>query len=98
LTGAVPAQAAISVLYQSAGCGCKRPRGQVANLQCQLLCLQSDIRHQLGGRTPWSAADPGRLLGNRIGLIWLGLDDPKKSGSGGTRADQGVRPTLNERK
>jgi hypothetical protein len=35
------------------------------------------------GRTPWSAADA------HVGL--LGLD---KSGSRGTRADQGVRPTI----
>ena len=44
------------------------------------------------GRTPRSAADA--LVGlsrNPIGLIWL-----CKSGSGGTRADQGVRPTICE--
>jgi hypothetical protein len=33
---------------------------------------------------------PARPLGDRMGLIWL---DEVKSGSRGTRADRGVRPT-----
>jgi hypothetical protein len=37
------------------------------------------------GRTPWSAAGP--LAG-----LWRAAQ--AKSGSGGTRADQGVRPTI----
>jgi hypothetical protein len=40
-----------------------------------------------GGR-PVEAGPPGRLAGSQIKLISLA-----KSGSGGTRADQGVRPT-----
>jgi hypothetical protein len=35
------------------------------------------------GRTPWSAAD-----------ALVGLFGRRKSGSRGTRADQGVRPTV----
>jgi hypothetical protein len=43
----------------------------------------------LVGQTPWSAADaPVGLVGPPISLIGR-----QKSGSGGTRADQGVRPT-----
>jgi hypothetical protein len=42
------------------------------------------------GRTPWSAADAP------VGLFrsWMSLISLAKSGSGGTRADQGVRPTI----
>ena len=43
----------------------------------------------LVGRTPWSAADA------LVGLSWLSEDVilRAESGSRGTRADQGVRPT-----
>jgi hypothetical protein len=41
--------------------------------------------HSMVGRTPWSAADAPVGLG---GVIFLA-----GSGSGGTRADLGVRPT-----
>jgi hypothetical protein len=36
---------------------------------------------------------PDTLVG--LGLVWIDLILPVKSGSRGTRADQGVRPTLN---
>ena len=43
------------------------------------------------GRTPWSAADaPVGLLLARAGANFAGAEG---SGSRGTRADQGVRPT-----
>jgi hypothetical protein len=44
----------------------------------------------LVGRTPWSAADA--LVG---WSVWTTLIPLEKSGSRGTRADQGVRPTSN---
>jgi len=42
------------------------------------------------GRTPWSAADPP------VGLVLapMSLIHREASGSRGTRANQGVRPTL----
>jgi hypothetical protein len=39
------------------------------------------------GRTPWSAADA------YVGLLLLSVN-ARGSGSWGTRADQGVRPTI----
>jgi len=49
--------------------------------QCRLLCVV--------GRTPWSAADApvGLVVGGTMLIPLIG------SGSRGTRADQGVRPT-----
>src|SRR5437867_3667165 len=41
------------------------------------------------GRTPWSAAGPLAGL-----FVWVRIFLRPKSGSRGTRADQGVRPTL----
>jgi hypothetical protein len=45
----------------------------------------------LVGRTPWSAADA------LVGLVGLRLIALAQSGSRGTRADQGVRPTITAR-
>jgi hypothetical protein len=56
--------------------------------QCRLVFALSYLC-VICGQTPWSAADALVGLFRLEGLICLA-----KSGSGGTRADQGVRPTT----
>ena len=58
-----------------------RPVAQASD-QCRILFAV--------GRTPWSAADaPVGLV-----VVPISLIHPRESGSRGTRADLGVRPTF----
>jgi hypothetical protein len=72
--------------------------GQVGNLKKQVINPVEDApwrphprKHpeREVGRTPWSAADAN------VGLL-AKFVKPRKGGSGGTRADGGVRPTCRE--
>ena len=73
-----------------------QPAGKVgqASAQCHLLCQVRPSASPGGadalGGALWARRPPGRLLDDRRCLILRG-----KSGTRASRADQGVRPTIN---
>ena len=61
-----------------------------AEAQCHLLCQVRPSAALGGADALWARRPPGRLLEDRRCLILRG-----KSGTRASRADQGVRPTIN---